>query len=627
MTIYGGTAGRVLDVLKSHKLHQDSGREWRCNSPFRPGSNSHGFKLTLTDDEHGAWVDHVSGEEGSLYDLAKRLGITITERAKVEDTKRRYADIDDYAAAHGLTADDLRAAGWEACTEDGRPALRFKTQYGPRYRFMDGESPSYKSPTGFKDSWYGFLHGLDMAKEKGALVYTNGAISVVAAQKYGIPAVTLSGGGERRIPLGMLAELKEKWGGEVYIALDCDEAGRRAAAKIVEDLPDSKIIDLQLTDKGDLADLCLLYKEGAWARLQELAKTPVPPAPVPLPNGAGVDGLTNALREVARARREQAPDLDTVLEKAEQQIRELRRERPRAVALTILDIVGKNEDALNEARRNPCKVRGLRSGIIDLDEAIGGFVGGRVHVMNAATGMGKSTFTAQLVASWSEQGRGLVVPTESNPFSFVNKIAAAMSGVNPDKMDTGFITPLEHEAVIESYDMLAMRGTVFLAAGMTTPDMIRERIQIASDEGKPFRWVAVDSLSNLHIPGADGLYETTSAASAELQAIALETGVMIWATSQTGRNAKDRSVKLPQLDDAKGSGDVEEDADVVFGLYRHEYYVNRGQATPSPEFPPGTALVRVLKHRHKDIGDGASSIRVAALAGVRFTSLVKGNAA
>lgn len=627
MTIYAGTAGRVLDALKPHKLHQDSAREWRCNSPFRPGSNSHGFKLTLTDDEHGAWVDHVSGEEGSLYDLAKRLGIEITERTQVADSKRRYADMDDYAAAHALTGDDLRAAGWEACTFDGRPALRFKTQHGPRYRFIDGEVPSYKSPAGFVDAWYGFLHGLDMAKDKGALVYCNGPVAVVAAQKHGIPAVTLAGGGERRIPTALLAELKAKWEGPVYIALDCDETGRRAASKIVEDLPSAKIVDLGLTDKGDLADLCLLYKDDAWGRIQELAKTPVVPAPLSLPHGAGVDGLTNALREVARARREKAPDLDTALEKAEQQIREIRRERPRAVVLSIMDIVGKNEDALNEARRNPCKIRGLRSGIIDLDEALGGFIGSRVHVMNAATGMGKSTFTAQLVANWSEQGRGLVVPTESNPFSFVNKIAAAMSGVNPDKMDTGYITPMEYERVVEAYDMLAQRGTTFLAAGMTTPDMIRERIQIAGDEGKPFRWIAVDSLSNLTVAGADGLYETTSAAIAELQAIALETGVMLWATSQTGRNAKDRTIKLPQLNDAKGSGDVEEDADVVLGLYRHEYYVNRGEATPSPEFPPGTALVRVLKHRHKDIGDGARSIRVAALAGVSFASLTKGDVA
>lgn len=621
--IYGGTAGRVLDALRPHKLRQDNAKEWRANSPFRPGSNSHGFKLTLDDDEHGAWVDHVSGENGSLYDLAQRLGITISERAKVEDSKRRYADIEDYALAHALTIDDLRAAGWEACTEDGRPALRFRTQYGPRFRFLDGEAPSYKSPHGFKDSWYGFLHGLDMAKGKGVLVYTNGPISVVAAQKHGIPAVTLSGGGERRIPLAMVAELKAKWDGEIWIALDCDETGRRAAFKIVEDMPTAKIIDLQLTDKGDLADLCLLHKDDAWARLQELAKTPLPPAPLALPTGAGVDGLTNALREVARARREQAPDLDVVLDKAEQQIREMRRERPRAIALSILDIVGKNEDALNEARRNPCKVRGLRSGIIDLDEAIGGFVGGRVHVMNAATGMGKSTFTAQLVAHWSHQGRGLVVPTESNPFAFVNKIAAALSGVNPEKMDTGYITDDEYQAVIEAYDMLAQRGTQFLAAGMTTPDMIRDRIQIATDEGKPFRWIAVDSLSNLSVPGTENIYDRTSAAIAELQAIALETGVMMWATSQIGRNVKDRAVKLPQLDDAKGSGDVEEDADVVLALYRHEYYVNRGLAAPSAEFPTGTALVRVLKHRHKDIGDGKSSIRVAALAGVRFASIVK----
>ena len=85
------TAKRVLDALQPYRLAQDSPGQYRCDSPFRADSDSNGFCVTIADDgEYGAYYDQVTGERGSLYDLAKRLGITLPERIPVEDTKRSY---------------------------------------------------------------------------------------------------------------------------------------------------------------------------------------------------------------------------------------------------------------------------------------------------------------------------------------------------------------------------------------------------------------------------------------------------------------------------------------------------------------------------------------------------------
>ena len=69
------TAEAVLSALRPYKLKDLGGGRYRCNSPFRPDSNSHAFSLTISDGEHGGWLDHVSGESGSLYDLAESLGV------------------------------------------------------------------------------------------------------------------------------------------------------------------------------------------------------------------------------------------------------------------------------------------------------------------------------------------------------------------------------------------------------------------------------------------------------------------------------------------------------------------------------------------------------------------------
>src|SRR5688572_3315682 len=95
----GTTASRVLAALAEFHLKQIHPNQYRCNSPLRPGSDSHGFMLIVDPDgEHGAYFDHAHEEDqGSLYDLAARLGIAASlpnaprPRQLVESTKRVYS--------------------------------------------------------------------------------------------------------------------------------------------------------------------------------------------------------------------------------------------------------------------------------------------------------------------------------------------------------------------------------------------------------------------------------------------------------------------------------------------------------------------------------------------------------
>jgi len=101
------TGEAIIQALQAYKVKQQRSGDYRCNSPLRPGSNSLAFTLKIAPDgESGAYHDHVSGESGSLYDLAKLLGIETptTRRRKVEETKRTYSGLADYAQAHGAPA-------------------------------------------------------------------------------------------------------------------------------------------------------------------------------------------------------------------------------------------------------------------------------------------------------------------------------------------------------------------------------------------------------------------------------------------------------------------------------------------------------------------------------------------
>jgi hypothetical protein len=87
-----------------------------------------------------------------------------------------------------------------------------------------------------------------------------------------LPTFALSAGESWTIPAELINDLQDM--GEIIIALDSDETGRRNAAKRARQLMDAGIItravDLQLDDGGDFADFRNLHSELTLSRLADL---------------------------------------------------------------------------------------------------------------------------------------------------------------------------------------------------------------------------------------------------------------------------------------------------------------------------------------------------------------------
>lgn len=257
------TREAVLSILAGYHLEELPNGQYKCNCPWKPGSDSQSLLVTFDDDEHGAWYYHAGGEGGSLYDLAKRLNIPLPERQKVDSSKRPYKSLEEYAAFKGVPAEQFILAGWEqkVITHQRRPALRYKTRTGLRYRFLDGENPKFKSETGYTACWYGLDRAIEMAhKADLPLLIVNGEPSVVVASYYNLPACAITGGENQNLPPTLIQELKTKWNGRIVIALDCDEAGLAGARKYKQALGEqATALDLGLSKGGDIADVCKLH--------------------------------------------------------------------------------------------------------------------------------------------------------------------------------------------------------------------------------------------------------------------------------------------------------------------------------------------------------------------------------
>ena len=78
--------------------------------------------------------------------------------------------------------------------------------------------------------------------------------------------------------------------------------------------------------------------------------------------------------------------------------------------------------------------------------------------------------------------------------------------------------------------------------------------------------------------------------------LARELNIPIVAMSQLNRSLEAREDKRPKLGDLRESGAIEQDADIVMFIYRHEYYY------PDDMESKGLAEVAVAKHRSGSTG-------------------------
>jgi replicative DNA helicase len=215
---------------------------------------------------------------------------------------------------------------------------------------------------------------------------------------------------------------------------------------------------------------------------------------------------------------------------------------------------------------------GILTGLHNLDDKLGGLQDGESTILAANTSVGKTTLALQIAANVAKEHKVIVFSEEMTRQQIINKLVASVSGISTKLINLGNYPDERfdriHDALSELYDL-----NLRIEKCGTTGKM-----RLLIERHKP-ELVVIDYLQKLKDRHGKSEYERAGFISGEITSIAKEYDIPIICLSQLHRTEK-REYQRPQLNDLRDSGKIEEDFDMVWGLYRESYknFVNHQQS-------------------------------------------------
>lgn len=284
-------------------------------------------------------------------------------------------------------------------------------------------------------------------------------------------------------------------------------------------------------------------------------------------------------------------DLAERRERARQLVDEATKGHNTTRARTLADIL---PSVLETAENGQASM--LPSGWPDLDRMIGGLAPGRLVVVGARPGVGKSLMGTNLALTFAHDHKHavLLASLEMPEDEVGQRLLAAHARVNLTRLQTGDVDPA-------SWDRIAQQHAALLEMPITIDDTphqtvthIRRRARDVQRQRDDLALIVVDYLQLVKVPGAsDNRAQALGEVSRGLKLLARETGACVVAMAQLNREAA--KGQAPKSADLRESGSIEADADQVILLHQ-----------PDDDIPELTVIVDKNRHGPK----GQATLRV-----------------
>lgn len=235
---------------------------------------------------------------------------------------------------------------------------------------------------------------------------------------------------------------------------------------------------------------------------------------------------------------------------------------------------------------------GFSTGLKCLDEVTGGLQRGNLTVIGARPGMGKSVLAENIARHCAKSGLSVRFQSyEMSGIELTQRGAAAEHSIDYGRLKKYRMTREEHNGFAE-YLNEAGDWKFVIDTEMVGIEAIAARCRLEKRKSG----LDVLVVDHLHLMPRKGVNEVAELddITARLKRLAMELQIHVLLVAQLNRATEKQADKRPSLADLRGSGGIEQNANLVLMPYREGYY--------DSDAPQETAELIIAKNRDGERG-------------------------
>lgn len=216
---------------------------------------------------------------------------------------------------------------------------------------------------------------------------------------------------------------------------------------------------------------------------------------------------------------------------------------------------------------------GIKTGFYDLDDLTGGFRPGNLIVVGGRPGQGKSAIAAAFARNIAEQGLPVALfSLEMSGGEIAQRLWAQESSISMSRISTARIRDDEWEGFAAASSRISeLPIWIDDSESISPTTILSQSRRLKSEQGK-LGVVIIDYLHLMLDSQSDDDVKQISKITRQSKMMARALGAPVILVSQLNRESEGRNDKRPKKSDLRGSGSIEQDANMIIFVYRDEYY-------------------------------------------------------
>jgi replicative DNA helicase len=284
----------------------------------------------------------------------------------------------------------------------------------------------------------------------------------------------------------------------------------------------------------------------------------------------------------------------SILEAAEKKIYALRMDRSRAELEDINVIMRDVYKQISEAAKAGIGIPGLTTGFPDLDRITMGLNKADLIIIASRPGMGKTSIALNMALHVARKSEKTVAifSLEMSKEQLAMRLLSALAYIDGKRLQTGRLSEDEWSRLADSAGLISdAKLKINDDASLTVTEMNAQCRRISDLGLVIIDYMQLMSAATERGHRGENRVAIVTEISRTMKVMAKELHVPIICLSQLNRESdKDKGDKRPKIHNLRESGSIEQDADIVMGLYRDDFY------NPESE-EPNIAECIVLKNR------------------------------